>query len=1627
MSLRHCFVLVLAGLMLLGGVTAEAASSYRSFIEWNGPYFHVRHGLNSDSSAYLSYLVNDPLPLSSAPFSSPTAVDVTGSPAALNVFVVDHDHQRIQVFDVNARWMVEPLNYSAAPIQGYFGGRSVRFSLGEILPSSERITVNGKPFKRVSDLTGRTVTDSVYTIVYTGAANVGGVATLPTGWNLTQFDSVRVEYAYATPAGTPKLGDIDYKLFQTTPTDMPLQLHSSTSLTDPEMSDLTSLALNSSVRIGKSHDLYLVNALAGGLGTLASYDLTTIGSGGVFGHVDTYPGTLGRPYDVEIVDRGANNPVGTLTPGVPQNAANARLTPAPSITNQNTFLGHDYRLTYAFDTTSAMNQTADAQNNESDVFYDRITGRTHMVFCRDGVGTGTAYSYSDDNGMTWSAAVTISTGTLTGAIDRPRVVTGVNGNVHIVYEAVDGSGDRHLYHRWSEDGSIWQTTTVLTNDVTPMTVAANRYATMLVDPVTDNIHVVWAGDGNVYHKIRTPGGSGSWGTSILAATGSAPFSAPHAAINNSGLIHMVYVSNAAAPWQLSYRVFNGADWGSYNAAGGFIPATTDVVTNAAGFADITGATRGEAYPFAQICLTGDSVWVFWVGTGVEAYLDPCQMYYRRLSDLDGEFTAGAGTAITTGEICVPMRFTVSVDAQRNIHIVYPYTAVADAEGLNYKYWTNSTNTWTPATTSVGRNIFSPGASDATWAYEPRLVTPTVAGQVAPMLTCTKVYPNDAHVNWTDDSPRALFKILDGVLEITDQTTLSIFNRWRVWRSGETDTEAIPGVSFTITNSAITISNTDDVTAGDFNVIDPGLAGDNDYFELTGTVPAKNDLLFLTDSDNHRVKILRAYDNIDDCFGGAVRWDVPGRSDGMPGQTYKLGTVGGEGSFRVWGSPDSTAWTIVNNLLIAGPNDRVCEVNRYTKELRFGDGVHGAIPPLNTYIRVRYEESVDEAEFGRLGSGPGQMNFPRGIAARWNPGLGHYDVYTCDYGNNRLQKWAYDPNTTIDPADRTHAIVGWSTATADTDFVSNPEDVEVVTLSAQVYLVVSDNNNRRLLIYRDTEATGNGGNTKPEFVAAVGGPGTELNQFMDPRGIAVMAEEGGLVIIASDADRDHVMKISSRDWLTLAADDTSGGSGSQINVLTASLLDARDEDDYLLLQPGAVRTVELRVSRSDSLTSLRAVVNFPAGMIDVLSINEGNLWSGEPYTQKIFLTDFDNAAGRFEINASMVGDPDGLTNAGSRLVASIVVRADSSVAIPGSGLMALSDSTEFRRASNTQVTTFNTNTLNLRAGYLADIATIGGDPGQAPNLIPQPDGAINFADVNVFTQGWNGNGAIFDPISDIGPFLGTTIPNLIADPDGNLDARDLLALDLMYNWYNQSGTLVVPPLPDVRNGGALDESGLIVAAARRTESGWTIELQARDVTQLTTAHLFAQIETPGSAILSARSGDFLGAGSTLFLHRVDGAAADVCLGRLNRENPSVSGSGVLAVLDVVTPSGERPELRLRYELRSSTNSLLGAGEIGSVEVQAIPERFSLGEPYPNPFNSATMFTMNLSEGGPIKLRVFNVLGQEVGKVVERELPAGVHHVLWDARDGGGTALSTGVYFARLEAAGRTDIRKIILLR
>ncbi len=161
----------------------------------------------------------------------------------------------------------------------------------------------------------------------------------------------------------------------------------------------------------------------------------------------------------------------------------------------------------------------------------------------------------------------------------------------------------------------------------------------------------------------------------------------------------------------------------------------------------------------------------------------------------------------------------------------------------------------------------------------------------------------------------------------------------------------------------------------------------------------------------------------------------------------------------------------------------------------------------------------------------------------------------------------------------------------------------------------------------------------------------------------MAEDSGLVILAADADRNQVVKTVRRDWLFEIGSDSTDGSDSTNVTPELVILVGLDDDGYRLMQPGAIRSLRIVMNNPDSLISVRASCTFPAAMIQVLNISEGNLWTGERFTNTVFLTDVDNTAGTLDINAAMVGDDDGLSLNGNRVVATITVQALATVTVP----------------------------------------------------------------------------------------------------------------------------------------------------------------------------------------------------------------------------------------------------------------------------------------------------------------------------------------------------------------------------
>ncbi|GEM_PF-6163347 len=95
--------------------------------------------------------------------------------------------------------------------------------------------------------------------------------------------------------------------------------------------------------------------------------------------------------------------------------------------------------------------------------------------------------------------------------------------------------------------------------------------------------------------------------------------------------------------------------------------------------------------------------------------------------------------------------------------------------------------------------------------------------------------------------------------------------------------------------------------------------------------------------------------------------------------------------------------------------------------------------------------------------------------------------------------------------------------------------------------------------------------------------------------------------------------------------------------------------------------------------------------------------------------------------------------------------------------------------------------------------------------------------------------------------------------------------------------------------------------------------------------------------------------------------------------------------------------------------------------ALPAEFVLQQNYPNPFNPTTQIRYELPKAGHVALSIFNSLGQEVRRLVDRAQPAGYHLVTWNGRDQNGKPVPSGVYHYRLQVGDFVSTKKMIMAK
>ncbi len=107
----------------------------------------------------------------------------------------------------------------------------------------------------------------------------------------------------------------------------------------------------------------------------------------------------------------------------------------------------------------------------------------------------------------------------------------------------------------------------------------------------------------------------------------------------------------------------------------------------------------------------------------------------------------------------------------------------------------------------------------------------------------------------------------------------------------------------------------------------------------------------------------------------------------------------------------------------------------------------------------------------------------------------------------------------------------------------------------------------------------------------------------------------------------------------------------------------------------------------------------------------------------------------------------------------------------------------------------------------------------------------------------------------------------------------------------------------------------------------------------------------------------------------------------------------------------------------------------VEVENLPDMsFLLSQNYPNPFNPGTKIKFSIKESQNsvnglvyVSLKVYDILGEKVATLVNKELHAGNYEIEFNAETHSNSTLPSGIYFYTLNAGTFVQTKKMILLR
>ena len=118
---------------------------------------------------------------------------------------------------------------------------------------------------------------------------------------------------------------------------------------------------------------------------------------------------------------------------------------------------------------------------------------------------------------------------------------------------------------------------------------------------------------------------------------------------------------------------------------------------------------------------------------------------------------------------------------------------------------------------------------------------------------------------------------------------------------------------------------------------------------------------------------------------------------------------------------------------------------------------------------------------------------------------------------------------------------------------------------------------------------------------------------------------------------------------------------------------------------------------------------------------------------------------------------------------------------------------------------------------------------------------------------------------------------------------------------------------------------------------------------------------------------------------------------------------------------------RTEIATKPGKSSGGAQSAEGAVTPLALNFKLNQNMPNPFSGKTNISYQSPQNGKVTLKVYNLQGQVVKVLVDREQPAGYYNVTWDGKSDAGRKISNGVYFYRLTTGGDIATKKLVFVK